>query len=120
MFEDELHARTGRSTLWVLTRPLVWNGAQRIVVPEGFPTDLASVPAPFRALLNPNGPSKRPAVIHDYVYWAWLMDRLAADRLFALALAAEGVHPAIRSLYFAGVRVGGWRPWNRYRKEKLS
>ena len=39
-----------------------------LVIPKGFICDAASIPRPFRALLNPAGALLLPAMLHDYAY----------------------------------------------------
>lgn len=103
---------------WVLTRPLLWEGKRKIEVPAGFVTDLASIPAPLRGILNVNGKSRRAAVLHDWLYCSQLGTRAEADATFREALVAEGVSIACW-IYWAGVRVGGWVQYGR-RKGGLS
>lgn len=117
MFQTDLVVRAGRESLWILERPLVWCGCESITVPVGFETDLASVPAALRSFMNPNGKSRKPAVLHDFLYSMQILSRLRADELFELALAAEGVNQATRFFYFRGVRLGGQAPWDQHRKE---
>lgn len=108
--------------MWQLDEPLVWQDDDfYILVPAGFITDLASIPAPMRGILNTNGRSRKPAVLHDYLYRTGKLTRKAADQLFLTALICEGVISIGRGLYYLGVRAGGWIPWNRYRRqEKLK
>lgn len=103
---------------WRLLSALVWAGDETYIVPAGFVTDLASVPWPMRGVLNTTGRSRRPAVLHDWAYQAGSMTRKAADQLFLTALIADGVISVGRGLYWLGVRVGGWIPFNRYRKKE--
>jgi hypothetical protein len=62
----------------------------------------------LRPVLNVNGPSRAPAVLHDWLYCSQLCSRKDADRLFRFALACEGVGLVARHAYYAGVRLGGW------------
>src|SRR5688572_15781351 len=104
MFLSRLHTVDGPPGYWYLEQPLIWDdGEHRIEVPVGFLTDLASIPAPMRGVLNTNGRSRKPAVVHDYLYQSGKLDRKAADDLFLEMLIAEGVICIGRGLYFAGV-----------------
>lgn len=103
---------------WVLTRPLLWEGKRKIEVPAGFVTDLASIPAPLRGLLNVNGKSRRAAVLHDWLYCSQLGTRAEADATLREALQAEGVTIACW-VYWLGVRIGGWRYYG-HRKDGLK
>lgn len=60
-----------------------------VTVPEGFRTDLASVP---KALLSFTGlKGGRAAIVHDYLCKIWgLKDRDKADKVFKEALLAIG------------------------------
>src|SRR5690606_27796302 len=78
-------------------------------------TDLASIPRIFRWLLNQNGNSRRPAVLHDYLYRMQPISRAEADAIFRRALEAEGVILPGRWLYWSGVRMGGWIAWRGHR-----
>src|SRR5687768_17546738 len=57
-----------------------------IIVPAGFVTDLASVPAPLLTWLHPNGPHALGAIIHDYLYWNQSCTRAEADGILRLAM----------------------------------
>jgi hypothetical protein len=119
MFKSDLvlKAHIGHEDCWIVQEPLIWeDGNVTYVVPAQFETDLASVPAVFRWLLRVNGNSRRPAVLHDFLYRTQPVDRSQADAIFKRALEADGVVTAGRFLYWAGVRVGGWFPWMRSSK----
>lgn len=104
--------------LWVLDAPLVWDdGTERITVPQGFLTDLASIPRIFRTVLSQNGLSRRPATLHDFLYRTQPMPRADADALFRRALASEGMGAFGCFTYWAGVRAGGWIAWNSRRDD---
>ncbi|AUN95393.1 DUF1353 domain-containing protein [Pseudazoarcus pumilus] len=119
MFLGELIIRDGqRSGEWVLHAPFVWQtDDERIVVPEGFRTDLASIPRLFQGLIPVNGRHRRAAVLHDYLYVVQDRSRSAADRLFLTAMESVGVRWSQRWVMYAAVRVGGWLPWLRSDRE---
>ena len=107
---------------WKLIYPLVWaidgDGYRMpdIEVPAGFVTDLASVPKLLRGLLDPTDPSRRPAVLHDWLYCSQNKHdytRQQADALFRVALRADGSSAVAAFIYHAGVRAGGWRYWKK-------
>jgi hypothetical protein len=115
----KLEALSNRPGWWVLLDDLIWKeGASYIIVPAGFMTDLASVPPPFRNVLNINGRSRSPAVLHDYAYRAGHRSRQGADDLFRRALEAEGMG-FMRHVYWAGVRLGGWLAWSKHREREI-
>jgi hypothetical protein len=121
MFVTSLDVRAYRPDEWVLLAPLEWVSKDaHVVVPRGFITDLASVPRPLRGVLNVNGASRAPAVLHDFCYCSQVMaTRKEADLLFLQALTACGVSSLAARAYYAGVRVGGWRYWHK-RKSGLT
>lgn len=98
--------------------------ATQIVVPEGFITDLASIPRALWITLPPIGRYDAAAVVHDYLYrfpnsvaghGAAPADRGEADAILLEAMRASGVGWWTRSTVYSGVRVGGWAPWGHYR-----
>lgn len=125
--------RAGRS-VWRLLEPLEWvldgvDGKDRLVVPQGFQTDLASIPWAARWLIPASGPWQRAAVIHDWLYQncgvvdvieTWFgnrvpmmryFDRARCDKIFADAMREAGVARATRIAIWSAVRVGGWAGW---------
>lgn len=117
----------GRS--WSLVQPFghATKAGHGVTVPAGFVTDFASVPRIFWRVIGPPvgaGPGAaygRAAVLHDYLYAnPGKRTRKFCDELFFEVMVADEVSPARRWLMWAGVRLGGWRPWNRYRKRDKS
>lgn len=118
MFTTPLQLEASRPGHWVLLSDLIWHSdTERIVVPAGTSTDLASIPRPLRGILNQNGNSRRPAVLHDYLYSTQLRSRAEADAIFQRALAAEDMGALGRFTYWFGVRLGGWLAW---RSKKIA
>lgn len=116
MFTTPLRLEATTPGRWMLTSDLIWHSdTERYVVPRGFETDLASIPRIFRWLLNQNGNSRRPAVLHDYLYRMQPISRAEADAIFRRALEVEGVILPGRWLYWLGVRLGGWIAWRGHR-----
>lgn len=122
MFLDRLYVRDMPvADLWVLTRPLVWQDEQFgvITAPQGMQTDLASIPRALRNVpeLDPNGASRRAAVIHDSLY-----DRSAgrakgkdfADRFLRTAMLADGCGPIAANLFYEAVREFGQSSWDAW------
>jgi len=97
---------------WALTAPLIWQEPKlRIEVPTGFITDLASIPSGLRGSLNVTGLSRRPAVVHDYLYCVQTIQRPQADDFLRRALIAEGETFAVAQAFWLGVRLGGASHW---------
>lgn len=117
MFRTPLRLEATRPGEWALVSKLVWDDhKERIVVPAGSATDLASIPRPLRGILNQNGRSRRAAVLHDYLYRQGIVPRAGADAVFRRALGADGMSWLGRLTYWAGVRLGGWIVWRSRRK----
>jgi hypothetical protein len=107
-----------RPDYWIVRAPLIWaTENETITVPYGFETDLASIPRMAQGVpgFAPTGRSRRPAVLHDYLYASADRPRMEADRLFYVALLAEGVHEPIARIYYRAVRLGGGGAWARHR-----
>jgi hypothetical protein len=119
MFLSELIVQADRRPeFWILRAPLIWAGEKETVtVPSGFETDLASIPRMAQGIpgFEPTGLSRRPAVLHDYLYASGDLPRMAADELFYRALLAEKVHAPIARTYYRAVRVFGRGPWEAHR-----
>lgn len=98
---------------WSLLAPLhyVSDIGGAIVVPEGFITDLASVPRlPFAYLLT-GGKANAAAVVHDWLYSTRKFDRATADAIFKEAIRASGHGWFTQQLMWLGVRLGGGFVW---------
>lgn len=126
--------REGR-TVWRLLEPLEWrfddiDAPRGLFVPKGFETDLASVPAAFRALIPASGPWQRAAVIHDYLYsrrgdvnvfqieketilhsFDFLFSRRESDDIFRQAMKAAEVNFTTRMAIYFAVRTFGGKGW---------
>lgn len=136
MFVTECDLRVYKPREWIVLRDFVWrfdwsdleitdplldgllghDELKEITVPRGFITDLASVPPPFRNLLDTNGTSRKAAVLHDWLYCTQRCDREQADRLFRFALMRTQTGPIARAMYYSGVRLGGWRYYGERRE----
>jgi hypothetical protein len=81
-----------------------------LMVPRRFITDFASVPKAVQFLpgFDVNGNSRRPAVLHDFLYCSQFYPREMCDYLFYEALVSVGYKPAVARLFWLGVRAGGW------------
>lgn len=117
MFKTDLDliVIAGRPDLWRFGAPLVWeDGAETITVPRGFITDLASIPHLIDWLpdLDPNGLSRRPAALHDWLYGG---DRRQgkdfADSTLRRALIAEGMSNVGAFEYWYAVSKFGRAAW---------
>ena len=92
-----------------------------IVVPAEFITDFASVPRFFWRIFPPTGEYGKAAVIHDYLYqFPGDRDRGGCDQVFLDGMECLGVGWWTRQTMHKAVRLGGWKPWNRYRAVEPS
>lgn len=84
-----------------------------IEAPEGFLTDLASIPRPFWPFLSPSGPWMGPAVIHDLLYSPLntRYTRKQADAIFKEAMFNAGLDWPRREAIFLAVRAFGARTY---------
>lgn len=100
----------------------------RITVPEGFITDLASVPALARAVIDDNDPDiLKPAVIHDFLYrtqgrvvgedatgtYNLTLSRRECDLVLLLAMEMRNARKVRRWAVYAGVRLFGGIAWRK-------
>lgn len=110
---------------WTVMRGFTFvraNG-ERIVVPKGFATDLASIPQMLQGLVSKVHFSyNQPAALHDWLYHLSrigrpLGDRKHADRIFRegiLAKEAEaGMDYSVADAMYHAVRVGAWGSWGK-------
>lgn len=107
-----------RPDFWIVRAALIWEaGKETLTVPAGFETDLASVPRMAQGIpgFESTGLSRRPAVLHDFLYASGDLPRMSADEVFYRALLAEGVHEPIARIYYRAVRLFGGAPWERHR-----
>jgi len=79
-----------------------------IVVPKWFVTDFASVPWYGHEVIDPEGPTARAAIVHDWLYAIGEPGkRQEADETFYRAMLAFGVDPFHAKIAFDAVRAGG-------------
>lgn len=111
---EELHVKAAPDSSWELTRPVIYETHEHdlITVPDGFITDLASVPRLARPVVSVHGDHSMAAVVHDYLYQNRIGTRAWADMVFRQALQDVGVGTIKRYSMWAAVRVGGWLYWN--------
>lgn len=128
MFLTELDLRDiGESdgkTVYRLLAPLSYgchNGAV-ITAPEGFQTDLASVPRLPIIFSLWGDRAHREAVLHDYLYCMDsepVLERSEADGLFKQAMMSRGQPWRIYYFMWLGVRAGGWQYFHKRKVNDL-
>jgi hypothetical protein len=105
-----------------------------VIIPEGFTTDLCSVPRiPFAYLLF-GGKGNRAGVLHDALYSPWTeikvldketrerldYDREWADTVLYFALETCGVGELSRRAMYTGVRIGGEKHYKPKAQQDLA
>lgn len=121
-FLTPLDTRRIKSGRRMLLAPLVYQSdllGRLVEVEQGFEYDGASVPwwlpAAYVALREP---AEKAGCVHDWLYrHPEMCERAKADAVFREALEAEGVGWFLRSLAWAGVRVGGGFHYGKERHE---
>lgn len=112
--------RAGR-TLWAVRNAFTYttHAGERITVPAGMVTDLASIPRPFTLLLPPDGPWVSAAVVHDFLYetrgtCTW-RGRTGCSRPYTRAEADRVLRDAMDDL-----GLSGWRVWAIYQGVRIG
>lgn len=85
-----------------------------LVIPEGFETDLASVPRLPIVYLTMGSTGHKAAVLHDWLYATNMFPREECDSIFYEALLECGLNKIHAYTMFLGVRAGGGAPYALY------
>ena len=80
-------------------------------VPEGFQSDLASIPRIFLPIFPKQGRNKVAAIIHDWLYTTKRYDKEMSDKIFFYSMVALGVKPWRRYLMYQAVKWFGASAW---------
>lgn len=104
---------------WRLVKPFEYYIAEpdgeKIVVPEGFITDFASIPRFAWSIIgSPWGKYGKAAVIHDYCYHRVMFTRKICDKIFLDAMKVLGVGWLKRHIMHRAVRLFAGRIWKKY------
>lgn len=78
-----------------------------ITVPQGFRTDLASVPRILWSIFPPFGRYIRASIVHDYLYLTKTESKSYSDLIFKDIMREDGVHPLQVSLFYLAVKFFG-------------
>jgi hypothetical protein len=127
-FRSKLRVEDDGGFPFTLLEPLVFDSAVlggTVIVPTGFKTDFASIPRGLWNILPPVGKYDAGAVCHDLLYREGAfngraIERGDADKVLREAMEVCAVGRAQRRLIYAGLRVGGWLVWRRYRNSQGS
>jgi hypothetical protein len=93
---------------------------QPVEVPEGFVTDLTSIPRVFWQVLRPEGRYAYAAVVHDYLYWQQTRSRQEADQILKIAMEDSKVDPKLIYSVYHAVRAFGQAAWDSNARLKKS
>lgn len=106
--------------MWTVRGDLIYKSTDReIVVPDGFRTDLASIPRFVWDIFPPTS-IPRPSVLHDYLYTTQKFPRLWADDFLYEAMVATGVGYTKRWLIYHNVRWFGGASWHKQEKKNAA
>jgi len=110
---------------WILLKTFEYHvgcypSTEIIIVPEGFHTDLASIPKIFWPILPPDGPYGKAALVHDYCYRFACYNRKRSDEIFLEGMEVLKVEEWKQTTMFHSVRLFGWHAWNKRRKEQYE
>lgn len=91
-----------------------------VTVPEGFVTDLASIPSIFWSIRRPEGRHAFAAVVHDFLYWTQAKTRGEADSIFKQAMLDSRVGSIEAESLYQAVRRFGRSAWENNKKLKRN
>lgn len=104
---------------WRLVEPLGYLSdvlGGHVEVPDGFETDMASVPVPLQPLLQKDDGILWPAIVHDFLYsrdCPLAVTRREADLVFLEAMTHCGVGRIKRGLAYNAVRMFAGHSWRK-------
>jgi uncharacterized protein DUF1353 len=113
----DLYWVKGGSIRW---QPNAWQKLQEVIVPEGFVSDLASIPRVFWQVLRPEGRYAYAAVVHDYLYWTQTRPRGEADQIFKIAMEDSKVDPKTVETVYQAVHRFGQAAWDNNARLKRA
>lgn len=119
-FPHPLIVRFIDGNVWELMRDFEYypDEGDVIEVPHGFVFDFASIPRIFWSFIgSPTGKYGPAALIHDYLYFTQTVKRHEADKIFYTIMRILGISRWRRSMMYFAVRLAGWKPWNKRRRQ---
>lgn len=108
---------------WVLEQPYERQTSHgKIVVPQGFRTDLASTPRQVWRAFPRWGTWSGAAIIHDYLYRTQPdgISRYHADRIMLKLMREDGVHRGTARIIYRMVREYGDTAWRSHQGSPLA
>ncbi|WP_175160477.1 DUF1353 domain-containing protein [Achromobacter aegrifaciens] len=110
-FKDWDYYYTRGISVW---RPNPGQTFQPIAVPDGFVTDLTSIPPiAWGFKLRPEGSYAYAAVIHDFLYWTQERSRDESDEIFLAAMSDSKVEEPLRNRLYNAVSQAGGVAWKK-------
>ena len=101
--------------MWVVTQDYRPEPPVRLpMIPQGFRTDLASVPRFFWRFLAPFELSIEAPLVHDFLYRRHLFPRWYADSLLYDLAVKAGVPKWKARIAWLAVRWFGWFAWRKH------
>lgn len=93
---------------WRLHEPMTAELAgETVTVPEGFVTNMASIPRIFWNILPPTGKYAKAAILHDWLYTDRKKPRAECDRILLDGMKSLDVEAWKRYLMYGAVRLFG-------------
>jgi len=108
---------------WIVKQPMVYRigvSKDSVVIPQGFVTDMASIPPVLQSIIQQNGPYQLPAIVHDYLYWRQECTREQSDRILLLGMTEHEVSRAHRTAIYDAVRAAGQFAWAANARERAQ
>jgi hypothetical protein len=90
------------------------------VIPEGYETDLASIPRLLWFVMAPFEIGIEECILHDDLYKKCFRDRKFCDDVWLVAMRRKGVKKWKRETAYRFVRAFGWYGWNKHMKAKAK
>lgn len=124
-FADMDYFALARQISWSPPEGVAAGLPQKVTVPAGFVTDLASIPSYFWWVAPPAGRHGHAAILHDWLYWEKKamgqdVERKIADQVFDVAMEELEVPLALRKSMWAAVRLYGGKYWDASAKAKAN
>lgn len=80
---------------------------EKIVVPAGYITDLATIPRPLWSIFPPHDVYAKAAILHDFLYDNAIGSKAEADLVFHEAMLVLGIPKWKAFIFYWGVRLFG-------------
>lgn len=88
----------------------------QVYIPEGFKTDLGSIPQLLQGIFPKDGKAMFAYILHDYLYYTGIYSQFECDSMLDEAMKSLKVNWMTRKSVRAGLALGGWVAYNNHRK----